>query len=450
MVTAERPPAVRIPILDWARPLFDHYDFKVLLGGRGSGKNVQFAFVAVNDMLTIPDIEEFICAREHQANIGESVKMDIVDAIKIMNVEDKFEVQSHRIIHKENDNRMLFHGIEKRSDTSLKAWYRAKRLWIDEGEAIDPTKFRIIRRTIRRAGSEIWVSFNPKNAEDAVSQDFIESKPIGSHYIRKVNYTDNPFFPERLENERLQCFQDTPELYAHEWEGEYDTTGQGTHVIPMQLLKICVEMYDKYRDIGGYRHSGFDIADIGPDKSSVIIRVGPRVEYRESQNKDIDQSCAWAHELTEDNDCTRMVYDATGIGATARHLLPRTRRYKSVGINFGSTPEGKDRRYSPDMTNGEMFPNRKSQMSWGVRLRAQRTQRLYNGEGVDPAKCLFINPDIPNCNGYLAQLSQPTYYKSMTGKIVIEKVGKGERSPDEHDATGLAFARDSERGLQSR
>ena len=64
MVTAERPPAVRIPILDWARPLhLTTTTSRCCFGGRGSGKNVQFAYVAVNDMLTIPDIEEFMSAR---------------------------------------------------------------------------------------------------------------------------------------------------------------------------------------------------------------------------------------------------------------------------------------------------------------------------------------------------------------------------------------------------
>jgi phage terminase large subunit len=44
-----------------------------------------------------------------------------------------------------------------------------------------------------------------------------------------ANWSDNPFFPAVLEQERLDCLAATPEQYDHIWEGGYATVLSGAY-----------------------------------------------------------------------------------------------------------------------------------------------------------------------------------------------------------------------------
>ena len=49
-----------------------------------------------------------------------------------------------------------------------------------------------------------------------------------------------------------------------------------------------------------------------------------------------------------------------------------------------------------------------SQMADALRLRANRTVRLLKGDrDIDPLDCLFIRDDLPDLEGYLADMTQP-------------------------------------------
>ena len=140
----------------------------------------------------------------------------------------------------------------------------------------------------------------------------------------------------------------------------------------------------------------------------------------------------------------------------------RNVEYQTTAITFGQSPGGKDAMFRRNRTNGETFSNRAMQMAWNLRLRAQRTVQLLHGEpGIDPSTCLFIDPalgkggaDSPKLETYLAILSRPLWREDQTsGKLALDKRAKthGEDpdSPDEFDATCLAFARDSDSGLRA-
>ena len=120
--------------------------------------------------------------------------------------------------------------------------------------------------------------------------------------------------------------------------------------------------------------------------------------------------------------------------------------YRVLPVNFGDKVAGPGVMYEPRRTNEQVFSKRNAQMAFNLRLRANRTVKLLEGDtDVDPAMCLFIRSDIPRLEQYLSELTQVKYRSNpTTGKIEIDKRGGDEnaKSPDSYDATALAFARD--------
>ena len=123
-------------------------------------------------------------------------------------------------------------------------------------------------------------------------------------------------------------------------------------------------------------------------------------------------------------------------------------QYPAVGVNFGAAVEGGNTEFVRGQTNAQYFARRYSQLAWSLRLRATRTKRLMDGEGVDLATCLVINPDIEGLDGFLTQLSQPAYDETTTGKVEIEKGPKDSVNPDLFDAACLSVSPDSRAGLR--
>jgi phage terminase large subunit len=52
--------------------------------------------------------------------------------------------------------------------------------------------------------------------------------PTGAVVVR-ANWSDNPWFTDVLEQERLDCIANTPEEYDHVWEGGYATIASGAY-----------------------------------------------------------------------------------------------------------------------------------------------------------------------------------------------------------------------------
>ena len=157
-----------------------------------------------------------------------------------------------------------------------------------------------------------------------------------------------------------------------------------------------------------------------------------REVFKESQIRDIDG----------------LFFDATAAGTNLEALWPHTLQFFVDGIKFQMKPLGEEEMFDEDYTNGQFFANRAIQMGWNLRMRAIRTDRWLNGDLGDEwlPECLLISDKIVDPIGLFAEISQPTWKKSGRG-IMIEKMHKGEPSPDRFDALCLAFHRDIEFGI---
>ena len=78
---------------------------------------------------------------------------------------------------------------------------------------------RLLRPTIRKDGSEIWFSWNPRYETDAVDEFFRGQSPPKNAIIIPVNWSDNPWFPEVLVDEKNADFENDPDMAEHVWNG---------------------------------------------------------------------------------------------------------------------------------------------------------------------------------------------------------------------------------------
>lgn len=189
--------------------------YKVLYGGRGSGKTHQVAeYLVVNSLL---QKEKILCTREIQRSIKESVHAVLVSKINALGLGKYFTITENKISNI-TGSEFIFAGLRMNID-SIKSIEGITKCWIEEAQSVSRKSLDILRPTIRTKDSEIIITFNPEREQDPVWQDFIINTP-DSAYVQKVNYNDNPFFPDDLEKERQECFDKNQDDYKWIWLGE--------------------------------------------------------------------------------------------------------------------------------------------------------------------------------------------------------------------------------------
>lgn len=220
-----RPPGIYIP--EWAEPLFEPHRYKVPYGGRGSSKSWTVAdvliMIAYQPSLLFPDRDSvrILCARELQNSIEESVHQVLAEQIHLMGLSPFFDIQQRSIRCTLNGSEFIFSGIAK-NVTKIKSMENIDICWVEEAEKISANSWKVLIPTIRKSGSEIWLTFNPDQEEDPTWQKFVVHPPPDI-WSRLVNWRDNPFFPEVLRKEMEYDFRVDAETAMHVWEGALNT-----------------------------------------------------------------------------------------------------------------------------------------------------------------------------------------------------------------------------------
>lgn len=184
-------------------------------GGRGSAKSWQFARALLVHGVAQP--LRILCAREYQASIRDSVHRVLADQIELLGLGNLYTIQESAILGS-NGTEFLFKGL-RRDIAQIKSTEGIDVAWVEEAEAVSDHSWRVLIPTIRKPGSEIWVSFNPALESDATYQRFV-AKPPERSAIRSVSYRDNPYFPAVLREEADALLRADPEAFAHVWGGK--------------------------------------------------------------------------------------------------------------------------------------------------------------------------------------------------------------------------------------
>jgi len=204
--------------------LFDpeHSRFRVLFGGRGAGKSV-----SVSRALLCKGIEKplrILCVREFQTSIKDSVHKLLVDQIHELKLDAHYEV-TQTTIRGTNGTEFIFAGI-KNNVNNLKSMAGINYAWLEEANNVSFNSYEVLIPTIREQNSEIWITFNPELPTDETYKRWVLNPPPNA-IVQKVNWNDNPWFPEVLDIERQTLRTRDFEAYQNVWEGFTRSTIDG-------------------------------------------------------------------------------------------------------------------------------------------------------------------------------------------------------------------------------
>lgn len=203
-------------------PLFEPHRYKITYGGRGGAKSWGIARA-----LLIQGAQEplrILCAREIQKSINESVHQLLRDQIEALGLSGHYEVLQNEIRGR-NGTLFLFAGL-KHNVANIKSKEGLDRVWIEEAQTTTRASWDTLIPTIRKDGSEIWISFNPELETDETYKRFVLNPPADSVVI-KVGWQDNPWFPSVLKAEMEDLKARDHDSYLTVWEGHTRQALQG-------------------------------------------------------------------------------------------------------------------------------------------------------------------------------------------------------------------------------
>jgi phage terminase large subunit len=220
---------LQIPTARVFAPLLEPARDKGAWGGRGSGKSHFFAGLLIEDSLANKGMLS-VCIREVQKSLKDSAKrlIEAKLAEHKLGAADGFKVFREQI-ETPGDGVIIFQGMQDHTAESIKSLEGFRRAWAEEAQTLSARSVGLLRPTIRADGSELWWSWNPRRKNDPVDVMLRGgTTPTGAIVVR-ANWSDNPWFPSVLEQERLDCLNNTPEQYDHIWEGGYATVLEGAY-----------------------------------------------------------------------------------------------------------------------------------------------------------------------------------------------------------------------------
>lgn len=254
--------------------LFQPSRYKILYGGRGGAKSWGIARALLVQAAAKP--LRILCAREIQKSISESVHQLLRDQIAALGLSDCYEVLQNEIRGK-NGSLFLFAGL-KHNVENIKSKEGLDIVWVEEAQTVSKKSWDTLIPTIRKEGSEIWISFNPDLEDDETYQRFVKSPPPGA-IVQKINWSDNPWFPEVLRLEKDSLKEKDPDAYLTVWEGHCKQTLDGA-VYASELRaategnRICRVPYDPTKPV----HTFWDLG--WADNTSIWFAQAVGFEFR--------------------------------------------------------------------------------------------------------------------------------------------------------------------------
>ena len=229
--------------------------YRVLYGGRGGSKSWNIARA-----LLLKGCEQKIrvlCAREYQTSIKDSVHKLLCDQIFALGIEAHYEI-TERSLRGTNGTEFIFVGV-KNNTNNVKSVEGIDVCWVEEAQSVTANSWNVLVPTIRKADSEIWISFNPELPTDETWKRFVINPPENA-VVQKINWSDNPYFPEVLDLERRALQGRDTEAYNNVWEGIPRQTVNGAifaKEVTMAELegRICNVPYDQTKGV----HAIFDL-----------------------------------------------------------------------------------------------------------------------------------------------------------------------------------------------
>jgi len=217
-------------------PLFTPKRYKVLYGGRGGAKSWAAARALLAKGMERP--LRILCAREIQRSINDSVHRLLSDQISELGLSSFYAVTDSSIRGR-NGTEFFFSGLRTQDVHKLKSYEGVDICWVEEAHVVSKKSWDILIPTIRKEASEIWITFNPELDTDETYTRFVVNPPAESVVVH-TTYSDNPWFPDVLELERLDLQKRDPVAYENVWEGKCRASVEGA-IYEAELANVYTE-----------------------------------------------------------------------------------------------------------------------------------------------------------------------------------------------------------------
>lgn len=205
---------IQVDIPESFEDLYRPARYKVYYGGRGGAKSWNFARALVTKTYSSP--LRVLCAREFQSSIADSVHRLLTDQIWTMGLKDYFSITKNAIVSS-SGSEFLFKGFRHHIQ-EIKSLEGIDIVWIEEARGVSRDSLETLDPTIRKDGSEIWISYNPDQENDPVHDKFVVNR-MPSSFVHKVGWEENPYFPPELERQRVHMMATDPQAYEWIWGG---------------------------------------------------------------------------------------------------------------------------------------------------------------------------------------------------------------------------------------
>ena len=403
-------------VADKFRPLLcQNKRNKFYYGGRGGGKSYAFA----DCLLTLGRQKKLFiaCLREIQDSIRDSVHKLLCDRISNYGYND-YKIFEDKIVNRVTKTKFIFKGLRDQDPDKIKSLEGVDIVWIEEAQTITKKSWDILNPTIRKEGSEIWISMNRKMENDPLWVA-LAANPDDDTLVVKVNYYDNPFCTSVLKQLAEKCKQEDYDDYLHIWEGEPEQQGDKKLIAAGAVKRALEYKIDNTNNVQPLV-IGVDPARFGDDATAICFRKGRQVfkvsKYRKQSVVDVANIVT---SIIIDHKPARVNVDVGGLGAGVYDILI-DRGYEDTvrAINFGSEAQDK-----------EKYGNRRAEM-WA---------RLNDWLNAD-LPVSIVDPD----NLVLIDLTAPEKKYDRLQRLLLEpkedikkRIG---RSTDVGDAIALTFA----------
>jgi len=204
------------------------YRYRAAFGGRGSAKSWEFVNAAIFHAVTTPKLR-VVFLREIMANLKESSLELVRSRLEHYGLLNTYFREVDGAFVGRGGQKIMFIGLWKGGKPEgIKSLEGAGLTILEEAQEVRQASMDVLLPTILRTPiSELWAIWNPSLESDPIDVFFRGPIKPRRAIVRKINYEQNPYFPEALAELMAKDREKDPGRAKWIWDGAYRPSVQG-------------------------------------------------------------------------------------------------------------------------------------------------------------------------------------------------------------------------------